>query len=108
MVPSGAIPDLPSPEEVGLINVDSSGERDGIWYLSHFDSEWKGQQGASSIEDRRVAAAEHIRSRPPLPERANHRNGADRITAKADGARLIPFDFCPICACRASATAAAS
>jgi len=34
MVPSGAMPRQPSPEEVGLLNVDPSGERAGIWYLS--------------------------------------------------------------------------
>jgi hypothetical protein len=35
VVPRGAMPGMPSPEEVALVNIDSSGERDGIWYLTH-------------------------------------------------------------------------
>ena len=46
IVPSGVLPDLPSPEEVGFINVDPGGERAGIWYLSHLQSEWKSQRAS--------------------------------------------------------------
>jgi hypothetical protein len=92
VVPSGAVPDLPSPEEVGLINVDPGGERAGIWYLSHLDSEWKSPQGASSIEDRRIAAAEHYQIETTIAGNGQLTATAQiRITAKADGARLIPF-----------------
>jgi hypothetical protein len=96
MVPSGAAPDLPSPEEVGLINIDPSGERDGIWYLSHLDSEWKGQQGASSIEDRRVAAAEHYQIETTIAGNGQLTATEQiKFTAKADGVRLIPFELLP-------------
>ena len=51
----GAIPQLDSPEEVGLINVNGGGMDDGIWYLQHLVSELK-VHTASSEEDRRLFA----------------------------------------------------
>jgi hypothetical protein len=96
VVPSGAVPDLPSPEEVGLINVDPNGERDGIWYLTHLESEWKSPQGASSIEDRHVAAAEHYHIETSIAGNGQITAATQiRITAKTDGARLIPFELLP-------------
>jgi hypothetical protein len=51
----GAIPQIDSPEEVGLINYDAGSMEDGIWYLDHFKAEYaKGT--ASSQEDRRLFA----------------------------------------------------
>ena len=94
--PSGAMPELLSPEEVGLINVDTSGERGGIWYLTHLDSEWKSQQGASSVEDRRVAAPEHYRIETTIAGNGQLAATAQiRMTAKTDGARVIPFGLLP-------------
>jgi hypothetical protein len=96
VVPSGAMPELPSPEEVGLINVDASGERDGAWYLSHLDSEWKSAQGAASIEDQRVAAANSYRIETTIGGTGQLAATAQiQLTGKVDGARLIPFDLLP-------------
>lgn len=96
IVPSGAMPDLPSPEEVGLINVDASGERDGIWYLSHLESEWKSERGAASIEDHRVASADHYKIDTTIGNGGQLAASAQiQLTAKADGARMIPFDLLP-------------
>lgn len=96
LVPTGAASDLPSPEEVGLINIDPSGERAGIWYLSHLDSEWKSQQGANSIEDRRVAAPAHYRIETTIGGSGQISATAQvQLTAKVDGARVIPFDLLP-------------
>jgi len=96
VVPSGAMPDLPSPEEVGLINFDPGGERAGIWYLSHLESEWKSQQGASSIEDRRIATAEHYQLETTIGGNGQLAATARiQLTAKADGARLIPLTLLP-------------
>jgi hypothetical protein len=54
--PRGAMLELPSPEEVALLNVDPLGETEGIWYLSHTKAELdKGT--ASSEENRRVVEA---------------------------------------------------
>jgi hypothetical protein len=56
----GAIPQIDSPEEVGLINYDAGSMEDGIWYLDHFKAEYtKGT--ASSQEDRRLFATRHYK-----------------------------------------------
>lgn len=49
----GAIPQLDSPEEVGLINYDPEGMEDGVWYLDHLAAEYQNHT-ASSNEDRRL------------------------------------------------------
>ncbi|MHB8218548.1 MAG: carboxypeptidase regulatory-like domain-containing protein [Candidatus Sulfotelmatobacter sp.] len=51
----GALPQLDSSEEVGLINFDPEGLDDGVWYLSHLKSEYLSHR-ASSTEDRRLFA----------------------------------------------------
>ena len=51
----GALPQLDSPEEVALINVDAEGMDDGIWYLAHLKPEYLNHT-ASSLEDRRLFA----------------------------------------------------
>jgi Peptidase family M1 domain/Carboxypeptidase regulatory-like domain len=51
----GALPQIDSPEEVGLVNYDPEGMGDGIWYLAHFKSEYA-KQTASSQQDRRLFA----------------------------------------------------
>jgi hypothetical protein len=54
--PRGAMPSMPSPEEVALINLDPGGAAEGIWYLSHLRSEL--QKGAvSSSENKRAVQA---------------------------------------------------
>jgi hypothetical protein len=49
----GAIPQLDSPEEVGLINMNGGGMDDGIWYSQHLVAELQANT-ASSREDRRL------------------------------------------------------
>ncbi len=96
IVPSGAMPDLPSPEEVGLVNIDSNGERGGIWYLSHLDSEWKGAQGAASNEDRRVASPQSYKIETTIGGSGQIAGMAQvQFVGKLDGARVIPFDLAP-------------
>jgi len=51
----GALPQLDSPEEVGLINYDPEGMDDGVWYLAHLKTEYQNLT-ASSQEDRRLFA----------------------------------------------------
>src|SRR5262249_52031316 len=55
--PRGAVPSMPSPEEVGILNMDAGGDADGIWYLSHFASELQSGK-ASSGENKRSVFAE--------------------------------------------------
>jgi hypothetical protein len=51
----GAIPQIDSPEEVGLVNYNGGGMDDGIWYLQHLKSEIMAHS-ASSSQDRRLFA----------------------------------------------------
>lgn len=51
----GALPQLDSPEEVGLINYDPGAMDDGVWYLAHLKTEYSNGT-ASSHEDRRLFA----------------------------------------------------
>lgn len=92
--PSGAVPDL-SPEEVALINLDPGGKEDGIWYLSHLESEWK-QGTASSSEDKRVIAVEHYRIDTVLGKRDRLAATTDiRFHPLRDGDRVIGFGLLP-------------
>jgi hypothetical protein len=92
--PRGALPDL-SPEEVAVINFDPEGRQEGIWYLSHYLTEWT-QHTAAATEDKRIIAAEHDRIETVLGRR-------DRLAATAeiqfrslrDGDRVIDFDLLP-------------
>jgi hypothetical protein len=95
IAPRGALRHMPSPEEVGLINIDPGEKRDAILYLSHTNAEFQAQ-AASSKEDKRIVAAKHYRV-----ETAIARNG--RLTANAevtfealrDGDRVIDFGLLP-------------
>jgi hypothetical protein len=95
IAPRGAMRHMPSPEEVGLINIDAGDKRDAILYLSHMNAEFQART-ASSNEDKRIVAAKHYRI-----ETAIARNG--RLTADAevtfealrDGDRIIDFGLLP-------------
>jgi Carboxypeptidase regulatory-like domain/Peptidase family M1 domain len=93
--PQGAAPPLIiSPEEVALINYDVLGKEEGVWYLSHLESEWKAGT-ASSREDKRIIDAQHYRIETVI--------GSDRLTANceltfvalADGERVLRFGLLP-------------
>lgn len=95
VAPRGAMRHMPSPEEVGLINIDPGEKRDAILYLSHTNGEFQART-ASSREDKRIVAAKHYRI-----ETAIARSG--RLTANAevtfealrDGDRVIDFGLLP-------------
>jgi Carboxypeptidase regulatory-like domain/Peptidase family M1 domain len=95
IAPRGAMRHMPSPEEVGLINVDPGDKRDAILYLSHTNGEFHAHT-ASSREDKRLVAVKHYRI-----ETAIARNG--RLTANADVTfealrdddRIIDFGLLP-------------
>jgi hypothetical protein len=58
----GALPQIDSPEEVGLINVNPDGMAmdDGVWYLGHTKTEYANRK-ASSQEDRRLFATKRYK-----------------------------------------------
>lgn len=91
----GAMPYLPSPEEVALINFDPGGPQDGIWYLTHFAEEW--QAGAArSTENRHTVAAEHYRIETAIGKN-DHLSATCVLQLKAllAGVRVIGFGLLP-------------
>lgn len=52
----GALPQLDSSEEVGLVNFNGEELDDGVWYSNHLQSEIQAHT-ASSLEDRRIFSA---------------------------------------------------
>jgi hypothetical protein len=91
----GAMPYMPSPEEVALINFDPGGSQDGIWYLTHFAEEWKSGT-ARSTENRHTVAAEHYRIETAIGKN-DHLSATCVLQLKAllAGVRVIAFGLLP-------------
>ena len=91
----GAMPYLPSPEEVALVNFDPGGPEDGIWYLTHFASEWKAGT-ARSTENRHTVAAEHYRIETAIGKN-DHLSAtcALQFKARVDGVRVVGLGLLP-------------
>jgi hypothetical protein len=91
----GAMPFMPSPEEVALINFDPGGTQDGIWYLTHFAEEWKAGI-ARSTENRHTVAAEHYRIETAIGKN-DHLSATCMVQLKAmlAGVRVIGFGLLP-------------
>ncbi len=92
--PDGVFPNLPSPEEVALVNLDPQGKEEGILYLSHFADEYR-KGTASSEEDKRIIDAEHYKIETVI--RGEKLTASAELTFKAlaDGDRLIRFGLLP-------------
>ena len=91
----GAIPQLDSPEEVGLINCDPDSMEDGVWYLDHFKAEYtKGM--ASSEQDRRLFATKHYKIETVIA-RNQHLFGSATISFEPliQGERVLKFALLP-------------
>ena len=93
----GALPQIDSPEEVGLINVNPEGMAmdDGVWYLGHTKTEYANHT-ASSQEDRRLFATRRYKI-----ETAIAKNGHLFSTATIEfeplvaGERVLKFSLLP-------------
>ena len=92
---SGAISALRSPEEVALINYDPGAEHEGIWYMSHLQSEWE-KHTASSDEDRRWVRALSFHIDTAIGNN-NHlaATAVIRLKALVDSVRVIKFGLLP-------------
>ena len=91
----GAIPQLDSPEEVGLINYDPEAMDDGVWYLAHLKSEY--QKGtASSHEDRRLFATRNYKIETAISKN-DHLFSTAVITIQplVKGERVLKFGLLP-------------
>jgi len=92
---TGAIPQLDSPEEVALINVDGGGMNDGIWYSEHLASELSSGK-ASSNEDKRLFATKHYTIETVIGKN-NHFFSRAAITFSPllEGERVLKFGLLP-------------
>jgi hypothetical protein len=92
--PHGAVPQVLSPEEVALVNHDVAGKEEGIWYLSHLESEWKAGT-ASSSEDKRTIDADHYRIETVINGEKLTATCELTFTAMLDGERVFKFNLLP-------------
>ncbi len=92
---TGAIPQLGSPEEVGLINCSGSGMDDGIWYSQHLYSELKAKT-ANSQEDRRLFSTHRYVIETVIGKNAHFASQA-KITFEplVAGDRVLKFGLLP-------------
>jgi hypothetical protein len=91
----GALPQLDSPEEVGLINFNPEGMDDGVWYLSHLKSEFANHT-ASSREDRRLFSTQGYQIETVIAKN-QHLFSAATITFQplVEGERVMKFALLP-------------
>ncbi len=95
VAPRGAVPQIGSPEEVGLVNLDPGGDRDGIWYLTHRAEEWANGK-VDSGENKRTIAAKHYKIETTIGRNTHLNSVADvEFEAVTKGARVIRFDLLP-------------
>jgi len=99
--PHGAMPMLPAPEEVALLDFDPNSFSDGVWYLSHFASELRTDR-ANSSEDKRLIAPEHYKLDTLIRRENALGNIPDlavtcemRFRALQDKVRMVKFDMVP-------------
>ena len=93
--PREAMPALPSPEEVAVINFDPQGEQEGIWYLCHSAEEFA-KRTASPHEDKRVVSAQNYRIETVIGKNDHLTAIADfRFRAVSGGDRVVHFDLLP-------------
>ena len=95
LTPRGAIPEILSTEEVGLVNLDPGGPQDGILYLTHRVSEW---QNGSALrdEDRRIAAARSYKIETVIGKNEHLTSIATmRFEPLRDGDRILRLSLLP-------------
>ena len=91
----GAMPYLPSPEEVALVNLDPNGEQDGIWYLTHYASELK-SGAADSTENRHTVEAQSYQIETAIGKN-DHLSAMCyvRFKARLGGVRVVNLGLLP-------------
>ena len=91
----GAIPQLDSPEEVGLISYDPEGMDDGIWYLAHLKAEFD-RGTASSQQDRRLFATRNYKIETVIAKNRHlFSTAAIRFEPLVAGERVLKFSLLP-------------
>lgn len=92
--PRGAMPQILSPEEVALLNVDWDGKEEGILYLSHYEHEFKNNT-ARSEEDHRIIDAEHYKIETVIKGEKLTASAEFAFRSLSDGDRIINFGLLP-------------
>jgi hypothetical protein len=93
--PRGAFPELATPEEVGVINLDPEATQEGIWYLSHLGKEINAHT-ANSDENNRVVQADHYKIDTTIAKNDHFAASTGvQFHAVTDGDRVIKFSLLP-------------
>ena len=93
----GALPQLDSPEEVGLINFnpEGMGMDDGVWYLAHTKAEYANRT-ASSQEDRRLFATKRYKIETVVAKNGHLFSSATiEFEPLIPGERVLKFGLLP-------------
>ena len=95
MRPRGAFPEMATPEEVALINLDPEAPQEGIWYLSHLQPELEKKMAASD-ENKRVVQADQYRIETTIA-RNDHIAATTELSfhAVTDGDRVVKLALLP-------------
>jgi hypothetical protein len=91
----GALPQMDSPEEVALINVDADAMDDGVWYLAHLKSEYL-DHTADSREDRRLFATQSYKIETVIANNGHLFSTATiNFESLVAGERVLKFGLLP-------------
>jgi hypothetical protein len=91
----GALPQLDSAEEVGLVNFNGDGMDDGIWYSQHFVSEIKAHT-ANSREDKRLFATKKYTIETVIGKNDHlHSRATVAFEPLIEGERVMKFGLLP-------------
>jgi hypothetical protein len=93
--PRGALPALPAPEEVAVIDYDPEAQQEGIWNLEHLKREIDAHQ-VSSDENKRVVQALSYKIETTIARNDQFTASANlRFKAVSAGDRVIKFGLIP-------------
>ena len=91
----GALPQLPSPEEVALVNLDPGGEREAFLYMSHELKELK-DGTASAMENKRLVEAVRYEIETVIGKNDRLTSVAEvQLKGRMDGVRVVKFGLLP-------------
>ena len=92
---NGALTQLPSPEEVALINLDPGGEREGFQYMSHSLEEFKART-AHGMEDKRLVESVKYEIETVIGRNDKLTSVAEvTLKGRMDGVRVVKFGLLP-------------
>jgi hypothetical protein len=93
--PRGGLPQMSSPEEVAVLNVDPGQPQEGVWYISHLQDELH-NLSANSDENRRSVQADRYRIQTTIA-RNDHFTASTELQfhAVSEGDRVLKLSLLP-------------